>query len=209
MARELIVGHDHTYFSESIMKTMTTYNTLADSANTAVRAFLTSVGEHYLGETFNTKSGSGKKIWEAIKKEFDNKCAYCNKQTKLEIEHLIGINRAEYGLHHPGNTVPACSKCNNRQKKVVKVSPGKSKKVYVSWKEQLKAICKGNKTNFNKRKKKIEKSIKKYNYPKLSRNEENSIRVMAEALYERVKQSGNNAYTLYKELEKSFVMEKR
>jgi len=42
---------------------MAKYNTYSDAANTAVRAFLTQVGEHYLGEKFNTGSGSGKKTW--------------------------------------------------------------------------------------------------------------------------------------------------
>ncbi|MDC0187485.1 HNH endonuclease [Candidatus Nitrosopelagicus sp.] len=188
---------------------MTTYNTYADAANTAVRAFLTSVGEHYLGETFNTGSGSGKRIWETIKEEFDHRCAYCNKQTTLQIEHLVMFNRTEYGLHHPGNIVPTCQDCNKRQRKKVEISPERVKKVYVNWEGQLKAICKGNETNFNKRKKKIEKSIKKYNYPELSKNEENSIRVMAESLYGLIKQSGDNTNILYKELEKSFVVEKK
>ena len=40
---------------------MTTYNTGADGANTSVRAFLTRVGEFYLGRPFNTASGQGKK----------------------------------------------------------------------------------------------------------------------------------------------------
>jgi len=186
---------------------MTTYNTYADAANTAVRAFLTSVGEHYLGASFNTGSGSGKKRWDVIKEEFDNRCAYCNTKAKLQIEHIVMFNRTEYGLHHPGNIVPTCSDCNNRQRKELEVSPGKIKKIYVNWEEQLAIVCKNDKTTFNQRKKKIEKSIKDNNYPELSRNEENSIRVMAEFLYQRIKQSGDNADMLYKELDKSFVTE--
>ena len=42
---------------------MTVYNTGSDSANTAVRAFLTKVREFYLGRSFNTASGQGKKDW--------------------------------------------------------------------------------------------------------------------------------------------------
>ncbi len=57
---------------------MTVYNTGADSANTAVRAFLTKVGEFYLGRAFNTASGKGKADWERIKeKVFQGRCAYC------------------------------------------------------------------------------------------------------------------------------------
>ena len=36
---------------------MAIYNTASDAANTAVRAFLTKVGEFYLGRTFNTGTG--------------------------------------------------------------------------------------------------------------------------------------------------------
>ena len=36
---------------------MAIYNTPADAANTAVRAFLTKVGEFYLDRSFNTASG--------------------------------------------------------------------------------------------------------------------------------------------------------
>ena len=53
---------------------MTTYNTSSDAANTMIRAFLTKVGETYLGRSFNTGSGKGKEIWSRIKADtFDNK----------------------------------------------------------------------------------------------------------------------------------------
>lgn len=45
---------------------MTTYNTGSDAANTAVRAYLTKVGEIYLHRTFNTASGKGKDDWNRI-----------------------------------------------------------------------------------------------------------------------------------------------
>ena len=45
---------------------MALYNTTLDAANTAVRAFLTRVGEYYLGHSFNTGSGKGKLIWDTI-----------------------------------------------------------------------------------------------------------------------------------------------
>lgn len=89
---------------------MSIYNTTFDSANTAVRAFLTKVGEYYLGRSFNTSSGQAKKDWLIIKNEvFNSKCAYCGQQTDaLQMEHLIMFNKIEYGLHHPGNIVPCC-----------------------------------------------------------------------------------------------------
>lgn len=49
------------------MRHIVVYNSSSDSANTAVRAFLTKVSEHYLGHSFSTGSGKGKSIWLAIK----------------------------------------------------------------------------------------------------------------------------------------------
>lgn len=114
---------------------MAIYNTPSDAANKAVRAYLTSVGEHYLGKSFNTGSGSGKATWEEIKSEFANSCAYCGQIGAVQIEHLIMFNRSEYVLHHPGNIVLVCKPCNERNK-------DESKK-YVSWQEQLIQRCGG------------------------------------------------------------------
>jgi hypothetical protein len=59
---------------------MAIHNTSADAANTAVRAFLTEVGETYWSKIFNTGTGSGKKIWEQIKNEvFNGCCCYCGR----------------------------------------------------------------------------------------------------------------------------------
>ena len=97
---------------------MTTYNTGSDSANTSVRAFLTKIGEYYLGRTFNTASGQGKADWTRIKElVFNSKCAYCDIELERPtIEHLIMFNRTECGLHHPGNIVPCCRECNKRER---------------------------------------------------------------------------------------------
>ena len=74
---------------------MAVYNTALDSANTAVRAFLTKVGEYYLGYLFNTRSGEAKifgfifaiMILIAC-------CAYCGeKHEKLQVEHVLMFNR--------------------------------------------------------------------------------------------------------------------
>ena len=85
---------------------------------------------------------------------------------------------------------------------------GKKKKAYVSWKEQLRIICKNDSDAFREREAKITKSIRDNMYPELIKNEQNSIRVMAEFLYERIKQTGDNATKLYSELDKSFVKSK-
>ena len=108
------------------------------------------------------------------------------------------FNRAEFGLHHPGNVVPVCSECNKRKK---------SNKKYINWAKQLKFICeeKGEIDKFNKRRKKIEEHIKKEKYPELSKEEKHSIRVIAESLYANTKSELDKSIELYKELDKAFV----
>jgi len=163
---------------------MAIHNTSFDAANTAVRAFLTKVGAKYWGRTHNTGTGSGKAIWSEIKNGvFGGKCCYCGKQVeKLQIEHLVMFNRVEYGLHHPGNIAPICTECNRRTKD----SAGK----HLSWEEHLRNVCvRDNDTgSVEKRREKILKHITtgEFAYPNLSKNEENSIRVIAESLYQNV-----------------------
>lgn len=47
---------------------MAVHSTAADAANTAVRAFVTEVGEKYWEKMFNAGTGSGKVIWEGHKR---------------------------------------------------------------------------------------------------------------------------------------------
>lgn len=182
---------------------MTTYNTDADSANTAVRAFLTKVGEYYLGRSFNTASGQGKKDWVMIKEQvFGNECAYCgNANAQLQMEHLIMFNRAEYGLHHPGNLVPCCAKCNNRRRR--------EDKSYMTWQEHLREICIENDAldKYVERLDRINNHFytSDFKYPTLSDEEKNAIRVMANSVYQHVKVEINKSLDLYKELREAFV----
>ena len=181
---------------------MAIYNTSADSANTAVRAFLTKVGEHYLGHGFNIGSGKGKRIWAEIREEiFDSSCAYCGaKDKKLTIEHLIMFNRAEFGLHHPGNIVPCCVACNSRKKD----SDGS----YLNWEQHLKFLCEesGCEGDFAVRKK-IEDhhSQGQFKYPELTTEEGSAIKVIARSLYENIKAEGEKSLSLYKDLDREFV----
>ena len=177
---------------------MAVYNTPSDAANTAVRSFLTSVGEHYLGRSFNTGSGKGKETWEGIRSEFGHACAYCGEVTKLQIEHLVMFNRSEYGLHHPGNVVPVCKECNERQKD--------SNKNYISWQAQLAIKCGGSESDiFAKRKTKILDHIEKYGYPKLTSQERHAIRVIAESLYENIKNESDKSLSMYRKLDEAFI----
>jgi len=177
---------------------MAVYNTPSDAANTAVRAFLTSVGEHYLGRSFNTGSGKGKEIWEQIRANFNNACAYCATHTKLQVEHLVMFNRSEYGLHHPGNIVPVCKECNERQKD--------AQKDYISWEAQLALKCGGESSDlFEQRRAKILDHIERFAYPKLTDQERHAIRVIAESLYENIKSESEKSLSMYRKLDEAFV----
>jgi hypothetical protein len=186
---------------------MSLYNTAFDAANTSVRAFLTKVGEFYLGRSFNTSTGPGKKDWDKIKDEvFNGTCAYCGKiDLKLQMDHLIMFNRTGYGLHHPGNIVPSCSKCNTRSKK--------GNGDYTSWEEHLSVVCEenGEKNNFFDRWTKIKKHISEgqYAYPKLTSEEEKEIRIIANRLYKNVKDEFDSSIELYQELNTSFSKSSR
>lgn len=182
-------------------KVVAVYNTASDSANTAVRAFLTKVGEYYLGASFNTGNGKGKKLWEEIKTvRFENCCAYCGeKSEKLQIEHVLMFNRTEFGLHHPGNIVPCCKGCNKRSRV--------SGSTYCDWKQHLRNICtsKAQEHLYAEREGKILENFEHYNYPRLNENERHAIRVIASSLYENIKTESDKSLELYKQLDEAFV----
>ncbi len=184
---------------------MAIYNTGADAANTAVRAFLTEVGKKYWGKPFNTGSGSGKSIWQEIKSEvFGESCCYCGQiSEKLQIEHLIMFNREEYGLHHPDNVAPCCISCNKREKD--------DNRKHLNWENHLKAVCErlNEKHMFDERFKRISShmTVGEYAYPGLSSNEKHSIRVIAESLYAHVKQEVEKSLNLYGKLTEAFIVD--
>ena len=182
---------------------MAIYNTPADAANTAVRAFLTKVGESYLGSRFNTSQGSGRDAWDRIKAEvFGGRCAYCFAPTpRPTIEHLIMFNRADYGLHHPGNCVPACSPCNSSRK----MTGGR----YPTWEEHLRDVCQrlGAPDSFDARREKILRhhTAGEFAYPGLNTNESQAIRVIAMTLYKNIQAEVDRCHSLYEELDRVFV----
>ena len=177
---------------------MTTYNTSADSANSNVRAFLTKVGEFYLGRSFNTRSGWGGKYWEKLKTEtFNSRCPYCHNKGKLHIEHLIMFNNEQCGLHHPGNIVPCCPKCNTRKK-------DEDTKKYVNCEDQLLNIC-NSKEEFKSRKKIIQTHIKNENYPNLTDDEINALRAVGKHLYSSTKSLFDSSFELFKNVDSTLL----
>ena len=51
--------------------------------------------------------------WNAIKKSFNNSCAYCGKEKPLVQEHLIPLSKGgEYTIN---NIIPSCQPCNSKK----------------------------------------------------------------------------------------------
>lgn len=49
--------------------------------------------------------------WDICKEYFNNKCAYCGKDRKLQQEHFVALSKGgEYTIN---NIIPACGYCNN------------------------------------------------------------------------------------------------
>ena len=187
---------DHTYFFQACRNNMPLISASL-TANAAVRYFLKKVTGDY-GEAFLDRTPKGKLLWDKVKKEFDNKCAYCKtKPFQLEKEHLIGANKQECGLDHIGNIVPCCSSCNSRITK---------DKKQVSWKKQLKEICAENNVNGTervRRENRILLHVKNYNYPKISTSQKKLIKTIAENLYEQTLKQQNDLLKLYDDLKKT------
>lgn len=182
---------------------MAIHNTDFDAANTAVRAFLTEVGEYYLGRTFNTGVGQGKSDWKYIKDVvFEGRCAYCGQPSAiLQIEHLIMFNKSEYGLHHPGNIVPSCKACNKRGRR--------DDSTYKNWLDHLHDVCErnGELDQFDVRRAKIEAHMTqgRYKHPDLSEEEKHAIRVIANSLYSHIRTELEQSLDLYTKLREAFV----
>ena len=181
---------------------MAIYNTASDSANTAVRAFLTSVGELYLGRSFKTGSAQGKKDWTRIKESvFGNCCAYCGARgIPLGMEHLFMFNRSECGLHHPGNVVPCCNECNKRSRD--------DNKKYVDWETHLKIVNSyGGMLNgaYKKRLERIRDHMIQEEYPNLTSDEKKAIQILAQSLYSSIRAEADKALTIFKQLDESLI----
>lgn len=48
--------------------------------------------------------------WLDVLEEFDHRCAYCQAQGELHMEHMTPLSRG--GRHTKSNVVPACPSCN-------------------------------------------------------------------------------------------------
>lgn len=180
---------------------MPIYNTASNAANTAVRAFLTKIGEEYLGQRFDIMSGSGKEHWARISEEvFEGKCAFCGTASNsLPMVHLVMLNKQECGLHHPGNVVPCCAFCSRRQ------YDSDSCRRF-TWKEQLAYIFRYrglSADDIEQQREKIIHHIVREDYPIVRCEQLSALKVVTENLYERVAGELEQSVALFKTIDRS------
>jgi len=160
------------------------------AAASAVKAFLAEVAAVFLGKVYDHKNdGFGRKLWAITLAHFDNRCAYClvpstalPKGVRMTMEHLIEENQYQCGLHHPGNTVPACSACNGSRDKAFDGSR-------LTWQQHLQNLGKAKKwtaSTIEKRRKHIQDFVDHGGYPKLTSEEMKYLQTTAQALYQDI-----------------------
>ena len=67
--------------------------------------------KEYLFNLYTTSSGDAKRIWRKhIKESWDNKCAYCNSEKNLTIDHIVPQSKG--GGDTTKNVVCCCHSCN-------------------------------------------------------------------------------------------------
>jgi 5-methylcytosine-specific restriction endonuclease McrA len=78
---------------------------IGNAQNAFIRSILSSIGL----ESFNEGD------WYSTKSFFSHRCAYCDAEAELVMDHAIPINRERLGEHRLGNLVPSCNPCNARK----------------------------------------------------------------------------------------------
>lgn len=161
-----------------------------NAAASAVKAFLAEVASVYLGKVYDPKTDAvSKEAWKLTLKHFGDRCVYCNtprdklkRNVKMTMEHLIEENQWQCGLHHPANTVPACSECNGSRDKAVDGSR-------LTWEQHLANL--GRKRGYTSstveaRRKAIQSFIDSGGYPIITPEEMCYLQTTAQALYQDI-----------------------
>lgn len=67
--------------------------------------------EEYLFYLHATNSGDAKRIWrQKIKESWNHKCAYCESEENLTIDHIVPQSKG--GVDSTHNVLCCCKKCN-------------------------------------------------------------------------------------------------
>ena len=107
------------------------------------------------------------------------------------------FNKSECGLHHPGNVVPCCVPCNNRQKD----DDGN----YHNWEDHLLDKCGDVLYSFKERRQRIIEHIAHEGYPKLTEDEMNALKAITAHLYTSTKSELDKSLALYQAIDETLV----
>lgn len=67
--------------------------------------------QQYLFNLYTTSSSEAKRIWRKhIKEKWNNKCAYCDSEENLTIDHIVPQSKG--GVDFTKNVVCCCHSCN-------------------------------------------------------------------------------------------------
>lgn len=67
--------------------------------------------EGYLFNLHTSSTAEAKRMWkESIKNQWDNKCAYCDSDIEITLDHVVP--RTKGGADHADNIVACCRSCN-------------------------------------------------------------------------------------------------
>ena len=67
--------------------------------------------KEYLFNLYTTSSGDAKRLWRKhIKESWENKCAYCDSEENLTIDHIVPQSKG--GGDNTKNVVCCCHSCN-------------------------------------------------------------------------------------------------
>lgn len=70
--------------------------------------------DDYLFNLYATNSGDAKRLWrQQIKEKWNNRCAYCESEKDLTIDHIIP--RSKGGTDFINNVVSCCNSCNSNK----------------------------------------------------------------------------------------------
>ena len=80
-------------------------NAIGNAQNYLVRNILSRLGD----EQFSANH------WQEAVASFASRCAYCDAEGELVMDHVVSINRQALGEHRLGNLVPSCPACNAKK----------------------------------------------------------------------------------------------
>ena len=80
-------------------------NAIGNAQNLLVRNILSRLGDEQFSENH----------WQQTVASFASRCAYCDAEGEVGMDHVVPINKQALGEHRLGNLVPSCGACNAKK----------------------------------------------------------------------------------------------